>query len=131
MSQDDFPKDHAEGDDYDSSDTHSRHGRSGDESPPSEMERNLKSKSTWLRFLFMIIAAVFFSLACAVGGVVVLLQFFWVLFTGKTKPEFTAIGHQIALYACETIDFLSYNAEERPFPFDKPWPAASREGDSE
>jgi len=109
MNQDGLPKDHYE-------------DHLGDE--PNGIEANIKSKATWLRFLFMLIMSVLFSLACTVGSFVVLLQFFWVLFTGETKDQLLSVGRQLAAYLQEIVLYLSFNTEERPFPFDKAWPSA-------
>ena len=110
MTDEGIPKDHVEGDFRDTGD--------------GGLEARLKSGSTWLRLLFMLLTMILFGLANMVGCVVVVLQFFWVLFTGETKKELTRVGHQLALYAGEIIDFLTYNTEERPFPFDRDWPSS-------
>jgi len=82
-----------------------------------------RSKATWLRLLFMLIMAVIFCLGVTVGAVVVLLQFFWVLFTGEPKPELKAVGRQLGEYAREIALYMSFDTEERPFPFDREWPS--------
>ena len=110
MTNDGMPKDHVEEEGF-------------EEPEEGGLETRLKSKSTWLRLLFMLITMILFGLANMIGFVVVVLQFFWVLFTGETKKEFSRVGHQLALYAHEIIDYLTYNTEERPFPFDRDWPS--------
>lgn len=113
MTNDGMPKDHV--DDAGTG--------NGQERRQESVEDRLKSRSTWLRLLFMIIMFVLLGLAGAVGTAVVVLQFFWVLFTGETKPELERLGRQIAAYYAETIEYLTFNREERPFPFDRDWPA--------
>ena len=108
MTNDGMPKDHVEGEGLE------------DYGP---LETRLKSKSTWLRLLFMILTWVLLGLAGTVGFVVVVLQFFYVLFSGETKKELSRVGHQIAVYVGESIEYLTYNTEERPFPFDRDWPS--------
>jgi hypothetical protein len=101
------PKDHVEErDDY------------GDET-----DDNLGSKATWQRLLFMFIMAVIFGLGVSVGFIVILLQFFWVLFKGEPKDELAAIGRQLGAYAREIVLYLTFNTDERPFPFDRDWPS--------
>jgi len=107
MTNDGMPKDHADENGFEDDDS---------------IEQHLKSKATWLRLLFMVIMLMLLGLAGAVAMAVITLQFFWVLFTGSTKREFSRVGHQLALYYQETIDYLTFNAEERPFPFDRDWP---------
>jgi len=96
-----------------------------DEDDQASLEENLRNRSTWKRFLFMIVVAVLFWLGVLVGIIVILLQFFWVLFTGKTKKEFSAVGRQLAEYSREIVLYMSFNTDERPFPFDRDWPSSS------
>jgi hypothetical protein len=91
----------------------------------ASIEENLRNRSTWKRFLFMIVVAVLFWLGVVVGVIVILLQFFWVLFTGRTKKEFSAVGRQLAEYSREIVLYMSFNTDERPFPFDRDWPSSS------
>jgi len=90
----------------------------------SAFDRNIRSKATWQRLLFMLIMGLLFSLAVTVGCVVIMLQFFWVLFTGETKAEFSTVGRQLGEYGRQIALYMSFNTEDRPFPFDLDWPAA-------
>ena len=96
-----------------------------DDDDQASLEENLRNRSTWKRFLFMIVVAVLFWLGVVVGIIVILLQFFWVLFTGRTKKEFSAVGRQLAEYSREIVLYMSFNTDERPFPFDRDWPSSS------
>lgn len=96
-----------------------------DDFDDASFEENLRNRSTWKRFLFMIVVAVLFWLGVIVGLMVILLQFLWVLFTGRTKKEFSAVGRQLAEYSKEIVLYLSFNTDERPFPFDRDWPSSS------
>ncbi len=96
-----------------------------DEDDQASIEENLRNRSTWKRFLFMIVVAVLFWLGVIVGIIVILLQFLWVLFTGRTKKEFSAVGRQLAEYSREIVLYMSFNTDERPFPFDRDWPSSS------
>jgi len=89
----------------------------------SDLERNVKSRSTWMRLLFMAIYAVLISLASMVGSVVVVLGFLWVLFTGEVNQQLRQAGQGIAAYLYEIVRFLTYNQDERPFPFGSDWPS--------
>lgn len=111
------PRDHAPGDeDYDpapdpDSETGSR-----------PIEENIKSKSTWLRGLFMLVFVAIYAVSRFVVGAVVLLQFLWVLFTGEVNPRLKVLGESLAVYTSQIIRYLTYNTERRPFPFDDDWP---------
>jgi hypothetical protein len=110
MSQDQPPKDHVDGDEG-----------AYDDAP--SLEDNLKSRATWLRLLFMVILILLFVLGVIVGCFAVVFQFFWVLFTGETKRELVTVGRQLAEYFKEIVLYLSFNTDERPFPFDRDWPS--------
>ena len=88
----------------------------------SALEDNIKSRSTWLRLAFMVVFAILDGLTPAVIFAVVVLQFFWVLFTSEPNEKLTAFGHSLAQYTREINDYLTYYTEERPFPFDRDWP---------
>ena len=87
------------------------------------VEEHLKSRATWMRALHMVIAAVLISLASAVGCFVVVLGFFWVLFTGEVNPHLKSAGQVIADYVYQIIRFLTFNTEDRPFPLGGDWPS--------
>ena len=95
----------------------------GQPADPVDIESNLKSRSTWERLLFMIVVGAIYAVSRPVLFSVVALQFFWVLFTAEPNARLTRLGHSLAVYTAEIVDFLCYVTEERPFPFDKDWPA--------
>ena len=87
------------------------------------IEEHLKSRATWTRLLFMIICYVLVSLASLVGSVVVVLGFLMVLFTGQVNRELREVGQSLATYIYENIRYLTFNTEDRPFPFGNKWPS--------
>ena len=89
----------------------------------SKVEENLKSRTTWLRLLFMAIYGVIAWLAGMVGLVIVVLGFFWVLFTGEVNRELRQIGQAIASYIYEIVRYLTFNTDDKPFPFGVAWPS--------
>jgi hypothetical protein len=93
------------------------------------IEENLKSRDTWTRLLFMLICYVLVSLASLVGSAIVVLGFLMVLFTGKVNPELRGVGQALARYIYENIRYLTYNTDDRPFPFGSPWPSATPDED--
>ncbi len=89
-----------------------------------DIEKNVKQKSTWVRLFFMLVVAILYGLSRFVIGAVVVIQFFYVLLTGETKDELRAFGHSLAIYSYEVIDFLTFNTEDKPFPFEGAWPTS-------
>ena len=102
-----------------------------DQARGKPIEENLKSKATWTRFLFMVICSVLVWLASIVGAVVVVLGFLMVLFTGEVNRELRGVGQSLATYIYENIRFLTFNTDERPFPFGADWPSADGEESSD
>ncbi len=91
------------------------------------IEENLKSRATWIRLAFMAISALLLSVTSLVGSIVVVLGFFWVLFTGEVNRQIQQVGQSIAAYVYELIRYLTFNTDEKPFPMGGDWPS----GDSE
>ena len=88
-----------------------------------ELKKNVKSHSTWLRLFFMIVIALLYGVSRVVVGAVVVVQFFWVLFTGASNDKLQQLGQSLATYTYQIIRYLTFNSEQRPFPFDMDWPA--------
>ena len=91
------------------------------------IEENIKSRSTWLRLLFMLAYYLIGTVATAVLSLVVILGFLWVLFTGEKNGQLQQAGQVIANYLYEIIRYLTFNAEDKPFPFGNDWPSAGIE----
>ena len=98
-----------------------------EEKQPGRIEQNVKSRATWTRFLFMLLCCLFVWLASRVGFVVVILGFLMVLFTGEVNRELRGVGQSIAAYIYESVRYLTFNTDDRPFPFGNPWPSGGTE----
>ena len=90
----------------------------------SDLEKNVKQKSTWVRLFFMLVLAFLYGLSRVVMVAVVVFQFFFVLLTGETKGGLKAFGHSLAIYSYEVVDYLTFNTDKKPFPFDGVWPTS-------
>lgn len=84
------------------------------------MKENIRCKPTWTRGLYMFLFAVIYGLAEIVIAAVVLFQFVYVLITGKTIPNLLLFGQGLSTFVYNIMLFLTYNTEEKPFPFG-PW----------
>jgi Domain of unknown function (DUF4389) len=98
-----------------------------DDKTGSPIEENLKSGTTWLRCLFMLISSVLFSVALFAGTVIVILGFFWVLITGEVKQQIKETGQSLATYLYGIARYLTFNTEEKPFPLGGEWPSGASE----
>jgi len=88
-----------------------------------DFKTHVKSQSTWIRLFFMLVVTLLYGVSRVVVGAVVVVQFFWVLFTGETNKNLEGLGQSLATYTYQIIRYLTFNTEERPFPFDADWPA--------
>ncbi len=113
MTTDDQPMDHVPPE-----------AKSDDTENRSEMEKNVTSRSTWLRLVFMIISGLLYSLSRIVLGAVVVIQFFYVLLTGETRDELKTFGHSLSIYSYQVVEYLTFNTEKKPFPLDRSWPTS-------
>ena len=90
-----------------------------------EVKKNLKDTNAWLRVLFMILFGCIYSLAIIVMWVLVLFQLTFSLLTGSPNTKIEPFSRQLSKYIYEILLYLSYNTEEKPFPF-ADWPADTK-----
>jgi hypothetical protein len=91
-----------------------------------ELKHNLLSPQHWLRLIFMLVFVVLLYVASTIVGVLVALQFLFALITGKDNANLRSLGGSLAAYIFQALRFLTYNSEDKPFPFSE-WPSASSE----
>lgn len=84
---------------------------------PKEAPKHYKSKKTWSRFFFMIIFALIYCLAEMVVFAVIVLQALNQLWTGKKNQYLLEFGQGLCLYFYDIFQYLTYNTENKPFPF--------------
>ena len=104
------------------------HVVSGNDEAGAPIEENIRSRSTWLRLLFMIAFYAIGTVTTAVLSVVVVLGFLWVLFTGEKNDQLQQAGQVIAGYLYEIVRYLTFNTEDKPFPFGNDLPSADAGG---
>jgi hypothetical protein len=86
------------------------------------IKSNVKSRSTWLRLLFVLVVIGLYWVCAVVVGAVVTLQCFWLLITGESNEKLRRLGQKLATYIYQAIRYLTFDTEERPFPFDAEFP---------
>ncbi len=91
-----------------------------------DLKKNLTSGNQWMRLVYMVLFAFLLEIAGFVMLAVVLLQFLFSIFTGSANDNLRRLGDQIASYVYQTLQFLIYNTEEKPFPFAE-WPESDIE----
>jgi hypothetical protein len=91
-----------------------------------ELKSNLLSSKHWLRLVFMLLFALILQLAGLVMWGLVILQFLFSLITGRDNRNLRQFGQSLSLYIFHTLQFLTYNSEDKPFPFSD-WPSSEDE----
>ncbi len=97
------------------------------EATGNDLKTHLSNRATWLRALFMLLFVVIFNLAGLVLGVAVLFQFVHTLITGRPNARVGVFGDSLGRYVYQILRYLTYNTEDRPFPF-ADWPGAAPGG---
>lgn len=92
-----------------------------DPSPAEDVSQHVKSRSTWVRLVFMLLFAVIFYVSEFVLFAVAALQFLFMLFSGETNERLTRFGLNLARFIQQVAQFLTCNTEVMPFPFSD-WP---------
>ena len=86
-----------------------------------DIKENLKSHSTWMRGLYMLLYIIFARIAEIVLGAVIVFQFLLKLFTGETNERLLKLGQGLSTYIYQTFQYLTFNTEYQPYPFGA-WP---------
>ena len=83
---------------------------------------NVKESGTWIRFAAMVFYGVAFYIVSSLTFFIAAVQFLIKLLTGSVNAQLQSVGLSLALYAKESIVFLTFHSEELPFPFGLTWP---------
>ncbi|MEO0444078.1 MAG: DUF4389 domain-containing protein [Pseudomonadota bacterium] len=84
-------------------------------------QQRLLSVGHWLRFVFMALFAIILGVVGYVMTALVVLQFLWGLITGEGNDKLRDFGSSLSQYIYQILRFLTYNTEDKPFPF-ADWP---------
>ena len=95
-----------------------------------DIKDHIKARETWLCGFFMLLFVVIFNVAEILLLAVAGFQFLCVLFTGQANSRLVDFGSSLSRFVFEVARFLSYNTEDKPFPF-KDWPASQPAGQAQ
>ncbi len=90
-----------------------------------QIKDNIQNSSTWKRVLFIIIFWLIFNLVELILAVLVIFQVLAVLFTGDRNMRVLDFSAQLSRYAYRILQFVTFNSDDRPFPFSD-WDAGHR-----
>ncbi|MCV6603689.1 MAG: DUF4389 domain-containing protein [Porticoccaceae bacterium] len=87
----------------------------------NQWQTNLLNVNVWLRLLFMVFALICLWVARIILWVVVVFQFLLVLIAGHDNDNLRNFGQGLSKWVYQCLLFLTFNSEEKPFPFNE-WP---------
>ena len=87
----------------------------------NELKQNLTASETWVRGLYILLFAFLLVVARLVTGTVVVIQFLFTVFSGQTNENLQVLGASLARFIYQSLLFLTYNSDSKPFPFSE-WP---------
>ena len=94
-----------------------------------QMKSRLTSKDVWLRALYIAFFAIAWGLSEVLLVFSVIFQWLTVLVTGSANLPLLRFGQNLSRYHYQIARFVSFNTEERPFPF-ADWPDDAPGGES-
>lgn len=86
-----------------------------------QLKPNLLNADTWLRLLFMVLTLICLFIARFLIWFVALFQFLSVLIAGRDNDNMRNFGQGVSKWAYQGLLFLTFNSEEKPYPFSE-WP---------
>ena len=92
-----------------------------------DLKRELSVTDKWVRLLFIVLYVILWQVAEIVLGVTVVVQFLWSLCGGSPNASLRDFGQSLGVWLHQVVDFLTYVADERPWPFGLDWPPADPE----
>ncbi len=81
----------------------------------------LINSNTWVRLAYMFVFTLLLMAARLVITLVVIVQFLLVLVTGSDNENLRNLGQGLGKWVYQTVMFLTFNTDSKPFPFDE-WP---------
>lgn len=86
-----------------------------------DLKQNLTASETWIRGFFILLFVFLLVIARMVTGAVVVIQFLFTVFSGRANENLRYFGASLASFIYQTLLFVTYNSDDKPFPF-TPWP---------
>jgi len=79
-----------------------------------------------LRLVFMVLFALIYKLLDVVLILIVIAQYLFHVLTDKDNETLRQLGDGLSCYYYQIFRYLTYNSEEKPFPFSD-WPTSSKD----
>jgi hypothetical protein len=91
-----------------------------------DIKDHAKNTDTWLRGFFILVFGVIFYFLYIIIWLLVIFQFLTKVLTGELNSNLEQLSMKMTSYALQILNYITYQSEERPYPF-SPFP----EGNSE
>lgn len=88
-----------------------------------EIRDNIRNRRVWLRLFYLALFAVILNIASALFGALVVIQFGFVLLGGTANANLKRFGRSLARFIADVVLYMTFNTDDRPFPFSD-WPPA-------
>ena len=93
-----------------------------------DIVENLREPSAWARVVFMLgFSLVLYMVIIPLTLLLTLAQALFSVFTGEDNDNLRHFGASLLAYISQVVRFLTFNSDERPFPFSD-FPEDQREG---
>lgn len=87
----------------------------------SARKKGIATEAFWLRIVFMLLFLIAYQVAEILLAISIVLQVIFVALTGEKNQFLQQSGAGLSTYTYQVYRYLTYNREEKPFPF-APWP---------
>ncbi|MCG8427556.1 MAG: DUF4389 domain-containing protein [Chromatiales bacterium] len=81
--------------------------------------KETRTNEIWFRGLYMLLFLVIHGLVKAIVVAMAVVQFIFAAATGEPNRPLRRFGQGLSTYLYETTQFLTFNSERKPFPFDE------------
>ena len=91
----------------------------------SKLKEKLSAKDKWIRLIFMVLFSLLvYWVVFLLIWVIAAFQFIYSLFAGTPNQVLLPFSASLSEYVKQIVMYLTYNSEEKPFPF-VPWPSVT------
>ena len=87
------------------------------------LKEKLTAKDKWLKALYILLFGIILEVIKLVTWGIAILQFVMVLVTDHPIQRLLQLSQHLGKYAAQIIHFVSYNTEQKPYPFSD-WPSS-------
>ena len=95
-----------------------------------DIKDHAKNTDTWLRGFFILVFGVIFYVLYIVIWLLVIIQFVTKVLTGELNSNLEHSSTKMTSYAMQILNYITYQSEERPFPF-SPFPETEEKAPKE